>query len=334
MDRRAFFLAVAVGALAGPMLAHAQPRPGKQWRIGFLGSASIEGDAELTKAWDAFRLALKERGYVEGTNLSIDRRYSGGKDELFPSLATDLVKLNPDLILTATGPAALAVRDATSTIPIVVMAVSDPVGRGLVTSLAHPGTNVTGISELQVDLIPKRLELLKSAVPNATRVLLLSNPGGIEAARLDAIRANQVKVARSLGVTLLRVELVDPQGFDKAIAEIARLRPDALLVGPPPVNFIMRREIAEYAAANRLPTIASRREQAVSGMLMTYGASNADTFRNAANYVDKIFKGAKPADLPLEQPTKFELVINLRTAKAIGLAIPKPVLERADEVIQ
>ena len=334
MDRRAFLGASASIVLSAPLLASAQPRSGKQWRIGFLGSASLEDDGESAKALEAFRRALQERGYVEGKNLSIERRYSKGKDELLPVLVADLVRLNPGLTIAVTGPAALAAKNATAVIPIVIMAVIDPVGRGLVTSLAHPGTNVTGISELQVDLIPKRLELLKSAIPKASRVVLLSNPGGIEAARLAAIRSEQAVAAQKLGVTLLRVELIDPQGFDRAVAEITRLRPDALFVGPPPVNFILRREIAEFAVAHRLPAIASRREQAVAGMLMSYGASNADTFRNAATYVDKIFKGAKPADLPVEQPTKFELVINLKTAKAIGLTIPPSLLSRADEVIQ
>jgi putative tryptophan/tyrosine transport system substrate-binding protein len=239
-----------------------------------------------------------------------------------------------DVLVTTNGRAITAAKEATSTIPIVTIG-SDPVGRGLVNSLAHPGGNITGIANYSLDLTLKRLELLKVAVPKAVRVVSVGDPGGgWDPAKLAALRKENDAATKATGVTLLRVELTASTAFDSATAAIARERPDALLLSSTTTNFRLQREIAEFAAKWRLPSVASRREEALAGILMTYGPSRDDTYRGAAIFVDKILKGAKPADLPIEQPTKFELVINLKTAKAIGLTIPQSLMGRADEVIQ
>jgi len=332
MDRRRFVGASTCFLLALPILADAQ-QPQKVWRIGYLGTTPPT-TPEAARIWDAFRQALQDRGYVEERNLLIERRFSGGRDDRYPELANELVRLGVDLIMTVSSPGTRAAKDATSAIPIVMVSGSDPVGRGFVDSLARPGGNITGISDTQVDLIPKRLELLKEAAPKTSRIVSVNYPAGFDAARLAATRSAQAQAAQALGMTLLRVELRAPHEFDKARTEIAGLRPDALLLGPTPANFALRNELAEFAIAHHLPAIAARREEALAGILISYGPSLAETYRNAVAFVDKILKGAKPADLPVEQPTRFELVINLKTAKALGITIPQSVLLRADEVIQ
>jgi putative ABC transport system substrate-binding protein len=261
-------------------------------------------------------------------------RFSEGKIERFPALAAELVRLDVDVIVVGSGPGARAAKEMTATIPIVMAGTSDPVGAGLVASLARPGGNITGVADYQVDLIPKRLELLKTVAPHATRIAkLFGNFGGFDAAKLAALDTEQDAAAQALGMTLLRFQMNTPQDFDATTAAVVREHPDALLLNPNPTNFVLRHELAAFALKQRLPAMAARREEVLAGMLMSYGPSLADISRNVAIYVDKIFKGAKPRDLPVEQPTKFELVINMKTVEALGLTIPQSLLLRADEVI-
>jgi len=331
MDRRTFIV-----TLAGVMLAatrddaYAQQTTG-MWRIGFLGNAAAS-DPAAARIYEAFRLALQERGYVEGKNLVVERRFAEGRDERFPALAAELARLKLDVIVTTTGPGTEAAKAATATIPIVMTGISDPVGRGLVPSLARPGGNITGIANLQIDLYSKRVDLLKSAVPKISRVVSVGNTASL--GKIAVSRKEQEADAKAMGVTLVGIELNAPSEWPSVTDAIIREHPDALVLSPAPINFNLRREIAEFATVQRLPTIGANRDQVVAGILMSYGPGNDDVFRHAAVYVDKIFKGAKPGDLPIEQPTKFELVINLKTAKALGLTIPQSLLLRADEVIQ
>jgi len=333
MDRRTLIVTVAGVLLAGTRdNAHAQ-QASRIWRIGILVNSPIT-DPAVVRILEAFFMTLRDRGYIEGKNLVVDRRSADGRDDQFPALAAELVRLEPNVIVAGSGPATLAVTALTSTIPIVMAGVGDPVGRGLVTSLARPGGNITGISNLQLDLISKRVELLKSAIPQIARIVLISNAGGIEPALLATIRKEQDAAAKRLGVTVVRVELNTPPEWPSVAATIARDRPDALALAPTVINFNLRREIAEFANAQRLPTVGANRDQAVAGFLISYGSESDDLYRHVAVYVDKILRGARPGDLPIEQPTTFKLVINLKTAKALGLTIPQSLLQRADEVIQ
>jgi putative ABC transport system substrate-binding protein len=270
-------------------------------------------------------------GYIEGQNLSLEIRYADGKTDRLPVLAAELVKLQMDVILTMSTPAALAAKQATGTIPIVFTNVSDPVGAGVVASLARPGGNLTGMSLLASELSGKRLELLKEAVPKTTRVVMLwnsTNTGMV-------LRARETEAAaKILGVALRSQGVYDIDTFDSAFTAIARDRPDALLTLVDPFTMSQRRRIVEFAAQHHLPEMYEAREFVEAGGLMAYGPNGADAERRAAVFVDKILKGAKPGDLPVEQPMKFELAINLKTAKALGLTIQRSVLDRADEVIR
>jgi putative ABC transport system substrate-binding protein len=233
------------------------------------------------------------------------------------------------------GPGVRAAKEATTTIPIVMTGASDPVAAGLVASLAHPGGNVTGVADYQVDLIPKRLELMKAAVPSVRRVVnIFGNFGGFDAAKLAALDREQDAAAQALGVTLARVQMNTPEEFGQATRAVLSERPDALLLSPNPTNFLMRRDWAEFVQKQRLPSMAGSREHVLAGIMMSYGVDFADILRTLARFVDQILKGANPGDLPVEQPTKFELVINLKAAKALGITIPQSLLLRADEVIQ
>ena len=326
MHRRVF-----IAALGAPLIGNTQ-QAGRVYRIGALGGPrpSAEPDDDSRRLREVFTQAMRERGYVEGANLIIERRYLEGGGDRLPGLASELAGLGLDVIVAASYPAARAMKEATTTTPIVMLLVSDPVGAGLVASLARPGGNLTGLSDYQEDLTLKRLELLKTAVPRAERVAILST----KVATFDATPLDVLVAARAMGVTLFRVDIQAPEDFASAAAAIVRERPDALFLDHRPVIFILRREIAQFAAAHSLPTMASLREHAAAGMLMSYGTSTAGQLRTVAGYVDKILKGAKPGDLPIEQPTTFELIINLKTAKALGLTIPQSLLVRADEVIQ
>jgi putative ABC transport system substrate-binding protein len=332
LSRLELVVTLALGVLAAPLAAEAQPAA-KVARIGFLVTGSLESP-EQRVALDAFRQALRERGYVEGQNILFEHRGADGKIERFPGLATELARLKVDLIVAANTPAARAAQRATTTIPIVVPAMGDPVGDGLVASLARPGGNITGLTFLGPELVPKRLELLKQALPKVSRVAALWHPGAFgEHTTRDMVKATEA-AALTLGVQLQLVEVRGPADLDRAFSKMIRERADALIVLPSAMLFGERRRIEDLAAKHRLPSMSGARESVELGGLMAYGASITDLFRRSATFVEKILKGAKPADLPVEQPTKFELVINLKTAKALGLTIAPSVLLRADRVIE
>jgi ABC-type uncharacterized transport system substrate-binding protein len=283
---------------------------------------------------NAFREGLGELGYVEGTNLTIEYRQAESRVDRFPALADDLVGLKVDLIVATNSLAARAVQRATSTIPVVVPVMGDPVRDGLVSSLARPGGNITGLTFLGPELLPKRLALLKEALPAASRVAALWHPGAYGAGTMSEMLNGAESGARSLEVALQLVPVHGPDDFVRAFSEIAGGRADALLVFPSPMLFTELRRIADLAARQRLPAMAMGREFAEFGGLMAYGASLADLHRRAAIYVDKILQRAKPDDLPVEQASRYELIINMKTAKALGLEIPPTLLARADEVIE
>jgi putative tryptophan/tyrosine transport system substrate-binding protein len=329
--RRRKFLGVLGGAAAAWPLGASAQQAAKVPRIGYL-AANLATNPQLT---EAFRQGLHDLGYLEDRNVVIEYRDAEGKLERLPALATELVALKVDVIVTAAGThAALVAQQATRALPIVFIAVGDPVTSGLVTSLARPGGNVTGLSLLFPELVGKCLEYLKQAVPGVSRVTVLWEPGAVaERTEKDILKAAEV-AALALGVRPQFIEARRPADIDRAFSEMARAHAGALTVLSTPMFASERRRLVDLAAKNRLPTVFSFREYVDAGGLMSYGPKLADLVRRAATYVDKILKGAKPADLPVEQPTKFELVINLKTAKALGLRIPPVLLARADEVIE
>jgi len=329
ITRRNFLGTLAGGLLAAPVAAEAQ-QAAKIPRIGFL-AGSLAANPHLP---EAFRHGLRDLGYVEGRNVVIEYRDTEGKFERLPALAAELVALKVDVIVAVVTLEALAAKQATRTLPIVVAAAADAVGSGLVTSLARPGGNVTGLSILAPELVGKRLEHLKQAVPGVSRVAVLWHPGALgERTEKDMLKGAEV-AARALGVRLQVVEARGPEDFDRAFSDMTRARAGALTVSPSPMFGSERRRLVDLAAKNRLPAVYTSRLYVDVGGLMSYGPDLADMFRRAATYVDRILKGAKPGDLPVEQPTKFELIINLTAAKALGLTIPPSLLGRADEVIQ
>ena len=314
--------------LAAPLAAEAQ-QAGKVYRVGTLGEkASDPAEARL---WQAFRLGLRERGWIEGGNILIEYRWAEGNSARLPELATDLVRLKVDLIVARSSTYVRAAKEATSSIPIVFAIHNDPIGTGQVASLARPGGNITGLALLQTDLGPKGLELLSSAVPGAKRIAVLWSPDN--PTHTPVLKALD-EAGRTLGVQLEAVGARTGAELEGAFSAMARARAQAVLVLLSPAFFAERQRVAELAITRRLPTMFALKEAVEAGGLMSYGADYGDLFRRAAIYVDKILKGAKPGDLPVEQATKFELVINLKTAKALGLTIPQAVLGRADEVIQ
>ena len=324
MERRAFLAIVAGGLLAAPLVVEAQQA--KVYRIGLLST----GNPRSTAIFQAFEQRLRELGYVEGQNLAIEFRTAEGRTDRLPGLAAELVRLNVDVVVVATDPATRAAKEASAKIPIVMVSVNyDPVELGYIASLARPGTNVTGVLFLHRELTAKRVELFKEMLPTVKRVAILSDP--LAAEQLSALEAAN----RSMGLQLQVLELRNPSyDFESAFRAAMRSRAQALFVLTTPVIFRERSNVAQLALKNRLPTSFAHREHVEAGGLMSYGPNFNDMWRLAAVYVDKILKGAKPADLPVEQPTKFELVINLKTAKALGLTIPQSLLLRADEVIQ
>jgi putative ABC transport system substrate-binding protein len=325
--RRAFVGTLASGLLAAPLTAGAQT-PTKVPRIGFLSSLS---STETTGSFESFRQGLRELGYVEGQNITIEYRYAERRPERLPALAAELVRLKVDVIVTGGPPAPEAAKQATSTIPIVFALSGDPVAEGLVASLARPGGNITGLTNIAAELVGKQLELLKEVAPKVTRVAILQNPGN----QGHPPQLRQAEgAARSLGVQLHIVQAGSPTEIDAAFAAMRSQRAGGVLVLRDPLFFAQRTKVVALAAQSRLPAVYGQREAAAAGGLMAYGASGSVLFQRAATYVDKILKGAKPAELPVEQPTKFELVVNLKTAKALGLTIPPSLLQRADEVIQ
>jgi len=330
VERRRLLWISLAGALAAPLAAEAQQAT-KVARIGYLAT-NLTASPHLL---EAFRQGLRELGYVEGHNVVIEYRDAGGKSERLPTLAAELVARKVDVIVSGTVLAVLSAKQATRTIPIVFTVAADPIASGFVTSLARPGGNVTGLSALAPELIGKRLEVLTQAAPAISRVAVLWEPSSL-GERTDKDLLKRAEVAgQALGVRLQFVEARGPADFDRAFSDMTRARAGALTVLPSSGMFFNeRRRLVDLAAKDRLPTVYPWREGADAGGLMAYGPSIADLFRRAATYVDKILKGAKPGDLPVEQPTKFELVINLKTAKALGLTIPPSVLRRADQVIE
>ena len=321
---------LAGSILLAPLAAEAQ-ETGKVARIGFLGL----NPGASPHLREAFLQGLRDLGYVEGRTVVIEYRSAEGKPERFPALAAELIALKVDVIVTGGGtPTALAAKQATRTIPIVFASAPDPVADGLITSLARPGGNITGLSNLTPELVGKRLEQLKQAVPRVSRVAVLWQPGALgERTEKDILKGAEV-AARALGVRLQFVEARGPADIDRAFSEMIRARAGALTVLGSAMLFSERRRLVDLAAKHRLPAVYTSRDIVDAGGLMSYGPNLADNFRRAAIYVDKILRGTKPGDLPVEQPTKFELVINLKTAKALGLTIPQSLLLQADEVIQ
>jgi putative tryptophan/tyrosine transport system substrate-binding protein len=327
MDRRAFL--GTLGLLAAPLDAAAQPA-GKVYRIAYLGN-SPPNTPEVSRLREALRQGLRERGWVEGRNAVIEWRSAEGWMERLPDLAAELVRLKVDVIVTGAGPATRAAKQATTTIPIVAVAVSDPVAQGLVASLARPGGNITGLATLFPELAVKRLGLLKETLPGVSRVAVLwnaANPGNV-----IILRGVQA-AARTLGMTLQSRDVRGPNDFEAAFAKLTSERPEALLILDDPLLFQYGAAIAHFAAKKRLPAMYPFKESVESGGLIAYRVNLVELYRRAAEYVDKILKGAHPGRLPIEQPTKFELVINLKAAKALGLTIPPSLLQRADQVIE
>jgi putative ABC transport system substrate-binding protein len=327
--RRAFLGTLAGGLLAAPLAAGAQ-QAAKVYRIGLLGGSPPNSPGGR-RAWERFFQGMRELGYVEGQNILVEGRFYGDHTERLPALAAELVQLKVDVIVAGAPPAPEAAQRATTTIPIVMATHTDPVGSGLVASLAKPGKNVTGLSTLGPELVGKRLQLLKEAVPGISRVAVLSNPTDTSQALL--LREAQV-AARSLKVQLQVLEARAPSDFAGAFSAMTKERAGGVIIFTSSMFYNERTRIAELATRSRLPAIYSVKDFAEAGGLMAYGVNLGESFRRAAVYVDKILKGAKPADLPVEQPTKFDFFINLKTAKALGLTIPPSLLGRADEVIQ
>ena len=322
-----FVATLLLGTMAAPFAADAQ-QSGKVPRIGFLGNSTAALEANLV---GPFRDGLRDLGYDEGRNVLIEYRWAEGKYERFPTLIAELIALKIDVIVTAGTPATLAVKKATTSVPLVMVAVGDPVGTGIVASLARPGGNITGLTSIAPELEGKRLELLREVIPKLSHIAVLWNPAN----PYLVISEKEVRAAaRVLRMKVLSLGVQAPEEFDNAFAAILRDRPGALLVLADRLFLHNRQRIMDFATKNRLPGVHAHRELVEAGGLMSFGPSYAGMHRRAATYVDKILKGAKPADLPVEQPTKFELVINLKTAKALGLKIPQSVLIRADEVIR
>jgi putative ABC transport system substrate-binding protein len=316
-----------LAALGAPRAAGAQPA-GKPHRIGFLGNSTAALEANLV---EPFRQGLRERGYVEGQDVVVEYRWAEGQYERFPELIAELIQLKVDVIVTAGTPAALAVKRATTTIPLVMIAVGDPVGTGLIASLPRPGGNVTGLTSIAADLEGKRLEILREVVPGLSLVAVLWNP--VSPFQVVAEREARA-AAQVLHLKVQSVGVRSARELDQAFETIAGERPGALVVLADRLFLHNRAPIVAFAARQRLPAVYAYRELVEAGGLMSFGPSYADMHRRAATYVDKILRGASPATLPVEQPTKFELVVNLKTRKTLGLTIPPVVLLRADELIQ
>ena len=327
MDRRRFLLIPLAGTLVVPLAAGAQPA-GKVWRIGYLFEQ--QPPDPTPGPLRAFEDALREMGYVEGRNLVVERRFAAFKWDRLPDLAAELVRLKPDVIVTGGSPSIGALKQATTTVPIVMAWAIDPVGAGFVTSLARPGGNITGLClTTGPEFIAKQLEILSQIVPKLSRLAILRQPGrsGAETAALES-------AARQLGLTILFADVRTSNDIEGAFATMTRSRAGAFLILGGSMTWASRQQIADLAVQHRLPGIHLLREYAEAGLLLTYGQSSVAQYQRAATYIDKILKGARPADLPIEQPTKFELVINLKTAKALGLTIPPSLLQRADQVIE
>ncbi len=329
MQRRDFMTLLSGAAAALPLAAHSQQPAGRIYKVGYQSIASREQTLHFVKA---FEDGLRSLGYRVGENVIIEYRFADGQLEQLPALAAELVRLGVDIIVaTGINPSAVAAMKATTTIPIIITGL-DPVRAGLVVSLARPGGNVTGLTvDAGGEILGKRFELLKETLPNLSRLGILWNPD------VEFVRSRQtsmIEIARTLGLTTIPVEARGLEALEPAFATMVRERAQAFVMQGDSVLFNYRGQIAEMALRNRLPAAAIQRELADAGFLLSYGADISDIYRRLAGFVDKIIKGAKPADLPVEQPTKYELVINLKTAKALGIIIPPTLLARADEVIE
>jgi putative ABC transport system substrate-binding protein len=327
MERREFISGIAVSLLAAPLVAEAQPT-GSPVKIGVLAPVSRETSMAV---WASFRQGLRDLGWEDGRNIVIESRFADGKLDRLRGLAEELLHLNVSLIVATNSPGASAAIAATKTVPIVMVEVGDPLATGFVTNLARPGGNVTGLMTMARDLTQKRLQLLREAVPSAERIAAIMDPG-------DPIVPPQWREAQSaadrLGVQLQRLEVRDADDLRRAFQAAVDGKADAVLRFADPLALVLGVETADLAKKHRLPMMVRARPEAEMGGLMSYYADALDYYRRAATYVDKMLKGAKPGDLPVEQPTKFELVINRRTAKAIGLTIPPSLLLRADQVLE
>jgi len=328
MRRRDFIKVIAGATAVCPLVLRAQQRVGKVFHIGVLETTS---QALNSANLDAFRQGLLKSGFVEGQNLVIEYRSGDGREERFPDLAIELARLNVDLILARGTPAALAAKNATRIIPIVLVGIGDPVANSIVASLAHPGANITGLSGSATELYAKRLELLLELVPRVARVAFLTNMGN------PSEQFNWQQIERAARVLGIRPQLLDvrkPEDFERTFNDASEQRIDALVVALDGLLSQNRQIIVDLAAKHRLPAVYGSSEFIIAGGLAAYGPNYSDLYLRAANYVDKILKGTRPADLPVELPTKFQLVINLKTSKSLGLTIPPTILARADEVIE
>ena len=329
MDRRAFITGMAGGLLAAPLAVEAEQRANIP-RVGFLSPSSLS-DPGTSRYFQAFRQGLRELGYVEGQNIAIESRWAAGNYERLPALAAELVHLKMDVIVTSSVPAIRAVKEATSTIPIVMAVIVDPIATGFINSLARPEGNITGLSSMSPELVGKQFEMLREVLPKASRVAVLWNPAN--PGNLPQLRAAEL-AAQALKIQLHTLEARSPLEIDHAFAAMSKEGVGAVIVLVDVVFIDHRTQIADLAAARRLPAFYGPTDHVRAGGLMAYGPNVPATFRRAATYVDKILKGANPGDLPIEQPREFELVINLKTAKALGLTIPPSLLQRADQVIE
>jgi putative tryptophan/tyrosine transport system substrate-binding protein len=328
MNRRTFLCGLALGTLSATLAVEAQ-QPGKVYRIGILSGGLPQMNSPQI---EAFRRGLRETGWIEGRDVVIEWRSAEGKTDRLDVLAAELTRLNVDVIVTAAStPATVAAKRATSTIPIIMIAVGSAVDTGLVASLARPGGNVTGSTTLGAEVATKRLQFVKDILPGAVRIALLWNPANPSNARLHMDLRQR---AQQEHLQLLSVEVRAVKDFDDGFRRLTELRPDALLLTGDPMHLVHMQRVIEFAAKRRLPAIYNTRESAEAGGLMSYHADQLVLFRRAATYVDRILKGVKPADLPVEQPTKFDLAINLRTARALGITIPPTLLLQADQVIE
>jgi putative ABC transport system substrate-binding protein len=328
MHSRRQLLVLGAAALAAPLAAFGQAKPR---RIGVLSARSRSTPSNPEPYFGAFVQGMRELGYVEGKNLAIEWRYADGKHERLPALAAELVKLKPEVIVTHATPAVHALKRATNTIPIVMTSTGDPVGSGLAASLARPGGNITGLTLITIDLTPKQVELLQAMVPALSRIAVFMNPG--TSSHPGVLRSAQA-AAQSRGILVVPVHAANPEEIERGFEKLKQDGVNAALFATDSLWALQRRQIAELAVRHRVATMQMDREFVEAGSLMSYSTNVADSYRRAATYVDRILKGAKPGDLPIEQPTKIYLVINRKTAKAIGLEIPRELLARADEVIE
>jgi putative ABC transport system substrate-binding protein len=328
-NRRKVVIALGAGVLTIPFASFAQ-QPGKVWRVGFLLARHVDF-LDSDYSFGPFMRGVRELGYVDGKNIAIEWRSSEGKTERLPGLAAELVQLKVDVIVTGATPATIAAQKSTNTIPIVMVNASDPVGQGFVKSLAHPGGNITGISNVSFEVVPKQMEILRDMVPQLSIVAILLNPAN---SSHTAALKNAQAAAQRVSLKIVPVEARNPQEIANVFSEMDKKKAGAVIVAQDPFFNQQARQMAELAVKYRLPSIGGLWEYADAGGLMSYGSNIANGYLRSAAYVDKILKGAKPADLPVEQPTIFELFINSKTAKALGLKIPNSILVQATKVIE